>query len=68
MPSWTTERTRLARHVRDFGPDAPETLAARRDYGVAYIDKEIRRLIAKFPPLTAEQRLRLAELIMRGVE
>lgn len=63
--SWTKER---ARHnaLRRYRPvDDPAVLDARRDLKAARAEEYIRRLVDDAPPLSAEQRDRLA-LLLRG--
>jgi hypothetical protein len=55
------ERARVAVAVRNHGPDAPQTLDARRDLAAA----NITRVVDQAPPLLPEQRNRLA-LLLRG--
>lgn len=45
------------------GADAPETLAARAELRALAAEEFIRRTLAAAPPLTAEQRIRLATLL-----
>lgn len=53
----------LARAARWHGGDSPDVLHARRALRAAVAEKYIRELVAKAPPLTAEQRARLAGLL-----
>ena len=59
------ERARVAHAVRFYGPDAPQTADARRDLAAANLAAYIRRVVDQAPPLTSEQRDRLA-LLLRG--
>ncbi len=59
------ERARVAYAVRFHGPDAPQTADARRDLAAANLAAYIRRVVDQAPPLTSEQRDRLA-LLLRG--
>ncbi len=59
------ERARVARAVRFHGPDAPQTIDARRDLAAANLAAYIKRVVDQAPPLTPEQRDRLA-LLLRG--
>lgn len=56
-------RAHLAKSVQANGPDADETTNARRAFAAARLDDYIRDTLAKAPPLTDEQRTRLAELL-----
>ena len=59
------ERARVAHAVRFHGPDAPQTTDARRDLAAANLAAYIRHVVDQSPPLTPEQRDRLA-LLLRG--
>ncbi len=61
--SWTRERARLAALTRHY-PDADHA-ATRRDLRAAQLEEHIRRVVDAAPPLTNEQRDRLA-LLVRG--
>lgn len=58
------ERARLrARHnglKSTLGPDHPRVLDAQRELAAAKLDEYIRKTVAEAPPLTDEQRDRLA--------
>ena len=56
-------RGRLAYSTRIRGADAAETQAARRDFRAARLAAYIRREVDQAPPLTGEQRDRLACLL-----
>jgi hypothetical protein len=58
-----TARAHLAKAVQKHGNDAAEASEARRDFNAARLDDYIRETLAKAPPLTDEQRARLAELL-----
>jgi hypothetical protein len=57
-----TLRGKLASAGRD-NPEAVEDL--RRDFEAERLADHIRRLVAEAPPLTAEQKNRLAALLLR---
>ncbi len=61
--SWTAERARVASLTRSRSADDPALLAARRDLRAARAEEYIRELVAAAPPLTLEQRDRLALLL-----
>jgi F0F1-type ATP synthase delta subunit len=63
MPSWQHERARVAINTRHHGPEAAETLAAKRDLRAARLEKAIRATVDAAPPLTGEQCTRLAALL-----
>ncbi|WP_344054452.1 hypothetical protein [Microbacterium lacus] len=62
--SWTTERARVASLSRSRSADDPDLIAARRDLRAARIEDYIQRVVATAPPLTADQRSRLAALLV----
>ena len=57
-------RSRVAVATRLGTPD--EVAAARRDHAAASIADHIARVVADAPPLTPEQRERLASLLQGG--
>jgi hypothetical protein len=61
--SWTIERARVASLTRSRTPDDPELIEARRNMRAARLEDVIRRTVAAAPPLTPEQRDRLAVLL-----
>lgn len=63
--SWTQERARVASLTRSRSADDPELIEARRNLRAARLDAYIRETVDAAPPLTAEQRDRLA-LLLRG--
>jgi len=63
--SWTQERARVASLTRSRAADDPDLVAARRNLAAARLADHIEKTIAAAPPLTAEQRDRLA-LLLRG--
>lgn len=48
---------------RWHGPDDPRLPELRRDLRAAELEEHIRRLVDQAPPLTSEQRARLAALL-----
>lgn len=56
-------RARIAALSRDRAPDAPEITAARRELIEAKAAAYIEKVLTEAPPLTNEQRTRLAELL-----
>jgi hypothetical protein len=64
--SFTHERARVAALSRSRTPDDPELLDARRNMRTESLAAHIARVVAEAPPLTAEQRDRLA-LLLRPV-
>jgi hypothetical protein len=65
--TWTQERSRLARLSKTHAPDSPLVLEARRDFRAARLEDYIAKTVAEAPPLTDEQRDRLAVLLRGGV-
>lgn len=67
MPStWTSERAKLASITRHHPDDADRIAEARRDLRAARLEDHVRDAVAAAPPLTAEQRRRLAALLNGG--
>ncbi len=60
MPQWTHHRARVAALSRDRAVNDPDLLEARRDLRAARLEEYIARTVAAAPPLTDEQRSRLA--------
>jgi len=65
MASWQSERARVASLSRSRTPTDPDLIAAKRDLRAERLAEHIARVVADAPPLTAEQRDRLA-LLLRG--
>lgn len=63
MSSWTKARSELGHKTRKLGPDHPETIEARRTFREERTAAYIEKVLAEAPPLTDEQRTRLAELL-----
>lgn len=61
MPEVISSATRIARAVKACDPEAEAQ--ARRELAEAKIADYIRRVVDAAPPLTDEQRTRLAELL-----
>ncbi|MBO1751714.1 hypothetical protein J4G33_07860 [Actinotalea sp. BY-33] len=64
--SWTQERARVASLSRSRTPDDPDLVGARRNLKAARLEEYIRRTVDAAPPLTPEQRDRLAVLLRGG--
>ncbi len=64
--SWTAERARVASLSRSRTPDDPDLIAARRNLRAERLADYIQRTVDAAPPLTAEQRARLAGLLVAG--
>ncbi len=63
--SWTSSRARIAAHRRNH-PHEPVPQELYRDLRAARAAEYIEKLVADAPPLTAEQRDRLALLLRAG--
>jgi hypothetical protein len=61
--SWTAERARVASLSRSRRADDPDLANARRDLRAERLAKAIRETVDGAPPLTDEQRARLAALL-----
>lgn len=64
--SWTHERARVASLTRSRAADDPELVAARQNLRTERAADYIRETVDAAPPLTTEQRDRLALLLRRG--
>lgn len=64
--SWTEHRARVASLSRSRKPDDPDLLEARRNLRAARLADYVARTVAEAPPLTAEQRERVALLLLAG--
>lgn len=67
MPAKTPQRRRAAAVVggieRQCGPDDPRLPELRRDLRAAELEEHVRRIVDQAPPLTPEQRDRIAVLL-----
>lgn len=61
--SWTHERGRVAALTRHRDPEDPAIGEARRDLRAARAEDYIRRVVDEAPPLTEDQRRRLAAIL-----
>lgn len=64
--SWTHERARVATLSRSRTSDDPELVEAKRNLRTERMALYIDQKLAEAPPLTAEQRHRLAALLVTG--
>ncbi len=64
--SWTTERARVASLTRSRPADDPDLLDARRKLRTERLADHIAAVVDASPPLTVEQRDRLALLLRDG--
>ena len=65
-PAVATERGRVASLSRSRAADDPELVSARRNLYAATLESHIARVLAEAPPLTDDQRRRLAGLFTGG--
>jgi hypothetical protein len=68
MSTWTVERARIAAITRGIRagerqPDDPQLAEARRNLKALRLEEYVRKVLAEAPPLTDEQKTRLAELL-----
>jgi len=56
-------RARIARASRQYGRNSPEVAQARRDHAAEKIAAYVARVVADAPPLTTDQRDRIARLL-----
>lgn len=61
--SWTQERARVASLSRSRRPDDPDLLEARRALRAARLEDHVAKVLDEAPPLTPEQRSRIASLL-----
>lgn len=63
MSSWTIERARVAGLSRDRAPNDPALINAKRDLRAARLEDYVARVVAEAPPLTSDQKHRIASLL-----
>ena len=61
--SWTAERARVASLSRSRTSDDPDLVAARLNLKAARLEDYVARVVDAAPPLTADQRNRIAALL-----
>lgn len=61
--SWTHERAKVASLSRSRPANDPELVAARRNLKAIRLEEYVARVVAEAPPLTDEQRDRIATLL-----
>jgi hypothetical protein len=61
--TWRHKRAKLARLSQKLAPDAPELRELRTELRTQRTAEYIERVLAAAPPLTSEQRAKLAELL-----
>ncbi len=62
--TWTAERARVASLSRSRPADDPDLAAARQNLRAARAEDYVRELVESAPPLSLEQRARLAVLLL----
>jgi len=63
--SWQTTRSKLAVAIRDKRPEL-EITALRRDLRAERLEEHIKSIVNQAPPLTEDQRSRIAALLQGG--
>ena len=66
MPASTHYRAKVASLTRSRTPDDPELVEAKRDYRAEKLGELIQHQVDAWPPLTIEQRERLAAILRGG--
>jgi hypothetical protein len=66
MPSWTSERAKVASLTRSREPDDPALVNARRNLRALRLEEHVLRVLSDLPPLTDEQCERIAALLRAG--
>jgi hypothetical protein len=61
--TWQQKRASIARRSQGLPPDHPELVELRRKLKTQRVEEYIERVLSEAPPLTADQRARLAELL-----
>lgn len=64
--SWTHERARVASLSRSRAALDPELIEARRSLRAARLEDHVKKALEDAPPLTEEQRERIARLLIGG--
>lgn len=65
-PTIKSRRAKVASFTRSREPDDPEFIAAKRDLAAAVLEKHVAEVVSKAPPLTPEQRDRIAAILRSG--
>jgi hypothetical protein len=66
MSTWTHERARVASLSRSRTADDPDLVEARRNMRAERLADHIAKVVAQAPPLSNEQREKLAQLLRGG--
>lgn len=63
---WPRRKAQLAAQYRHHGAHDPKVVALAAQYKADRLEEAVRRVVAEAPPLTAEQKTRLAALLLVG--
>ncbi|WP_193048194.1 hypothetical protein [Mycolicibacterium baixiangningiae] len=66
QPSKLSQRGRVAALTRSRPADDPELVEAKRNLKALSLEEYVRRVVSEAPPLTDEQRDRIAALLRAG--
>ena len=66
MSEQTSRRARVAALARSRSADDPEFIDARRSLAAANIEAYVEKIVASAPPLTDDQKSRIAALLSGG--
>lgn len=66
MSTWTSERARVASLTRSRKSNDPELIEAKQRLRALKLEEYVTRVVAEAPPLTDEQRERIAGLLRAG--
>jgi hypothetical protein len=66
MPTWTHHRARVASLSRDRAANDPELLAEKLNLRAERLAQHVARVVSEAPPLSPEQRDRIAALLRAG--
>jgi hypothetical protein len=67
-PAVKHQRARVARLCQSYSPDHPKLVDARRDLAATRLEEHVRRVVAEAPPLSDEQRDKIANLLRGGTD
>lgn len=60
---WTKARSEYANLCKKLDPDNPQVVAKRAELRALKLEDYVKRVLEEAPPLTDEQRTRLADLL-----
>jgi hypothetical protein len=66
MDTARVQRGRVAAYHRHREPDDPELIAAAQDLNATMLRRHIEKVVESAPALSAEQRNKLAQLLLGG--